>query len=117
MYAVGRGRDTRGAMSVFRVGGRAEEYIMADHLPPHNYGVRPWGVGFEMSPGQNDIMRADIWSASHLFTSCRHGLGMRDIMGLTCPTTVLRTCMWRRHGSEWRRREIVRVCALRKSEF
>lgn len=43
-------------MSVFRVGGRAEEYIMADHLPPHNYGVRPWGVGFEMSPGQNDIM-------------------------------------------------------------
>lgn len=44
-------------MSVFRVGGRAEEYIMADHLPPHNYGVRPWGVGFEMSPGQNDIMR------------------------------------------------------------
>ena len=44
-------------MRVFRVGGRAEEYIMADHLPPHNYGVRPWGVGFEMSPGQNDIMR------------------------------------------------------------
>ena len=71
MYAVGRGRDTRGAMRVFRVGGRAEEYIMADHLPPHNYGVRPWGVGFEMSPGQNDIMRADIWSASHLFTSGR----------------------------------------------
>lgn len=44
-------------MSVFKVGGSAEEYIMADHLPPHNYGVRPWGVGFEMSPGQNDIMR------------------------------------------------------------
>ena len=44
-------------MGVFRVGGKAEEYIMADHLPPHNYGVRPWGVGFEMSPGQNDIMR------------------------------------------------------------
>jgi hypothetical protein len=44
-------------MSVFKVGGRAEEYIIADHLPPHNYGERPWGVGFEMSPGQNDIMR------------------------------------------------------------
>jgi hypothetical protein len=36
-------------MSVIRTGGRAEEYIMAGCLPPHNYGVRPWGVGFEMN--------------------------------------------------------------------
>ena len=42
---------------MLRTRGGTGEYIMADHLPPHNYGVRPWGVGFEMSPGQNDIMR------------------------------------------------------------
>ena len=42
---------------MLRTRGGTEEYIMADHLPPHNYGVRPWGVSFEMSPGQNDIMR------------------------------------------------------------
>lgn len=105
-------------MSVFRVGGKAEEYIMADHLPPHNYGVRPWGVGFEMSPGQNDIMRGYLVGITPLhILPTRTQLGMRDIMGVTCPTTMLGTCMWRRHGSQRRRREIARVCALRKSEF
>jgi hypothetical protein len=61
---MGRG-DTGEAMDVIRTGGRAEEYIMADHLPPHNYGVRPWGVGFEMSPGQHDIDYARIVGRHH----------------------------------------------------
>jgi hypothetical protein len=47
--AMRRGSTGRGPMSVIRTGGRAEEYIMAGCLPPHNYGVRPWGVGFEMN--------------------------------------------------------------------
>jgi hypothetical protein len=88
---MGRG-DTGEAMDVIRTGGRAEEYIMADHLPPHNYGVRPWGVGFEMSPGQHDIDYARIVGRHHKPlhippTDLLDG-GTKDIMFVTRPTTT-----------------------------
>lgn len=93
-------------MSLVRTGGRTEQYIMGDHqdLPPHNYGVRPWGVGFEMSPGQHDITVGLLIGITPLHVPPTDW--GRETSCVTRPTRSLGTCLWRRPGSKRRRREV-----------
>ena len=88
-----RGRWRRKRRVCSEIEGMPEQYIMADHLPPHNYGVRAWGVGFEMSPDQYDIAGYfDRHHSTPLHIPPRHENQRRTVMR---PTMLMGPCLWR----------------------